>query len=316
MRAPPASPTVWSSPYHAPVLSREVVALLAEAREILDGTLGGGGHAEALLASGAGVTGLDRDADAVAAATERLRAAHEEGRFRALRGNFADVDEIPELAGCRFDGILLDLGVSSHQLDVPERGFSFREGAPLDMRMSSDAPTDAASLLQSADAHELAFIFKEYGDERRAWRLARAIVQRRVTRPFRTSDDLVDAIRSVLGPRSGPPDFARLFQAVRIAVNDELTALERGLPRLRDRLRPGGTFVVIAYHSGEDRIVKHAFRDWSAACSCPPRQPICTCGGRARGALVTRRAVTAGPDEVAANPRARSARLRAWRSAR
>ncbi|HEX8726451.1 MAG TPA: 16S rRNA (cytosine(1402)-N(4))-methyltransferase, partial [Gemmatimonadaceae bacterium] len=162
---------------------------------------------------------------------------------------------------------------------------------------------------------ELAWVFREYGDERRAIRLAREVVRRRANRPFATSDDFVGAIRATLGPQSGPAEFARLFQAVRIAINDELRGLVRALPDLRDRLVANGVFVVIAYHSGEDRIVKHAFRDWSTACTCPPRQPVCTCGGKALGTLVTRRAVQATPAEVAANPRARSARLRAWRAA-
>jgi 16S rRNA (cytosine1402-N4)-methyltransferase len=146
-------------------------------------------------------------------------------------------------------------------------------------------------------------------------RLAREIVRRRGNQPFATSDDLVGAIRGALGPRTGPGDFARLFQAVRIAVNDEIGGLERALDRLRERLHPGGVFVVIAYHSGEDRVVKNAFRDWSAECICPPRQPVCTCRGHALGSLVTKKPVTAGPEEADRNPRARSARLRAWRSA-
>ena len=165
------------------------------------------------------------------------------------------------------------------------------------------------------DEEELARIFREYGDEPRAARLAREIVRRRATRPFATSDDLVGAIRGALGPRTGPPDFARLFQAVRIAVNDELAGLERALPALRDRLAPGGTLAVIAYHSGEDRLVKHAFREWSTDCICPPRHPVCTCGGATRSARpLTRRAIVASPEEIARNPRARSARLRAWRA--
>ena len=157
---------------------------------------------------------------------------------------------------------------------------------------------------------------RRYADEPRAPRLAREIVRRRSNRPMATSDDLVGAIRGALGPRSGPGDFARIFQAIRIAVNDELRGLERALPALRDRLEPGGTFVVIAYHSGEDRIVKDAFREWSRDCICPPRQPFCTCRGRALGELVTRKAESASEEEAARNPRARSARLRAWRSAR
>ena len=155
------------------------------------------------------------------------------------------------------------------------------------MRMGTDAVRDAATLLSTADEMELGAIFREYADERRAMRLAREIVRRRANRAFATSDDLVGAIRGALGPRTGPPDFARLFQAVRIAVNDEIGGLERALDRLRERLQPGGVLVVIAYHSGEDRVVKNAFRDWSASCICPPRQPICTCRGHALGTLVT-----------------------------
>ena len=305
----------WDSSYHAPVLVAEVVALIGGARSVLDGTLGGGGHSLALLESGATVTAVDRDHEAISAAERRLGEYEREGRFTTVLGNYADLDGIPDLDGKRFDGILLDLGVSSHQLDDPARGFSFREGVPLDMRMGTDSEQDAAMLIASADEIELASIFREYADEPRAMRLAREIVRRRANRPFETSDDLVGAIRGALGPRTGPADFARLFQAVRIAVNDEIGGLERALDALRERLVPGGTFVVIAYHSGEDRVVKNAFRDWSAACVCPPRQPVCTCRGHALGALVSRRAVTASVEEAERNPRARSARLRAWRSA-
>ncbi|HEY9479849.1 MAG TPA: 16S rRNA (cytosine(1402)-N(4))-methyltransferase, partial [Gemmatimonadaceae bacterium] len=148
-----------------------------------------------------------------------------------------------------------------------------------------------------------------------AGRLAREIVRRRATRPFRTSDDLVGAIRATLGPRSGPSEFARLFQAVRIAVNRELDVLAAALPALRGHLVESGVIVVISYHSGEDRLVKHAFREWSTACTCPPRQPLCTCGGRALGETLTRKSVTASVEEIETNPRARSARLRAWRAA-
>jgi 16S rRNA (cytosine1402-N4)-methyltransferase len=268
-----------------------------------------------LLEQGARVTALDRDPEAIAAARARLHEYEQASHFRALLGNYADLAAIPELGPARFDGILLDLGVSSHQLDDPRRGFSFREGAPLDMRMGADTPLTAADWLNETPELELLRVFREYGDERRAARLAREVVRRRANRPFAISDDFVGAIRGVLGPRSGPPDFARLFQAVRIEINDELGGLAHALPALRDHLEPGGTMAVIAYHSGEDRIVKGAFRDWSTECVCPPRQPMCTCRGRALGALVTRRSITAAPAEVAENPRARSARLRAWRSA-
>lgn len=314
------SPGGAGTAYHAPVLLREVVDALAGCADVLDGTLGGGGHAAALLEADPGrrVTGVDRDPAALAAAQQRLARDARDGRFRAVAGNHDELDAIPGLAGASFDGILLDLGVSSHQIDEESRGFSFRPGVRLDMRMDAgaDAGPDAAGVLNEADDAELARVFREYGDEPKARRLAREVVRRRQNAPFATSDDLVGAIRAVLGPRSGPAEFARLFQAVRIAVNDELGGLARGLVTLRDRLRPGGVLAVIAYHSGEDRIVKHAFRDWSTGCTCPPRQPICTCGGVARGAVVTRKAVTASDAEVAANPRARSARLRVWRKAR
>ena len=305
----------WASAYHAPVLAKEVADLLRGCAHVLDGTLGGGGHTLLLVKEGARVTALDRDPEAIAAARARLHDYEASSRFRALLGNYADLAGIAELGSARFDGILLDLGVSSHQLDDPRRGFSFREGAPLDMRMGADTPHTAADWLNETPELELLRVFREYGDEPRAPRLAREVVRRRNNRPFAISDDLVGAIRGALGPRSGAPEFARLFQAVRIEINDELVGLSQALPALRDRLEPGGVMAVIAYHSGEDRIVKGAFREWSASCVCPPRQPVCTCRGRPLGELLSRRPITASPGEVQENPRARSARLRAWRSA-
>ncbi|MFN2398235.1 MAG: 16S rRNA (cytosine(1402)-N(4))-methyltransferase RsmH [Gemmatimonadaceae bacterium] len=290
-----------------------VVAVLGDAGAVLDGTLGGGGHSLALLEHGATVTALDRDSQAVDEARKRLRKFCENGQFQALLGNFAEIDDIPSLSGSRFNGILLDLGVSSRQLDDRARGFSFAEGAPLDMRMGDDTAINAADFLNSGTEHDLIRVFREYADERRASRLAREITRRRSNRAFATSDDLVGAIRGALGSRTGPGDFARLFQAVRIEINEELRGLEQALPKLRDRLQPAGIFAAIAYHSGEDRLVKHAFREWSQDCVCPPRQPVCTCRGHALGNNVWRRAITPDPAEQARNPRARSARLRAWR---
>lgn len=315
--------TDWASAYHAPVLAAEVLAFVGDAQAALDGTLGGGGHSEAMLAHGVrSVVGIDRDPAAIATARERLASYESAGRFRTVRGVYSDpevIDEAEKLVlrdaqdDKGFDAVLLDLGVSSRQLDAEDRGFTFREGAPLDMRMDSDAPLDAAGWLNETDEREIARVLKEFGDEPKASRMAREITKRRANRVFNTSDDLVGAIRAVLGPRSGPGDFARIFQAVRIAVNDELSGLAAALPALRDRLTPGGRLIVISYHSGEDRIVKHAFRDWSAACVCPPRQPVCTCRGHALGETLTRKSVVAGDDETRLNPRARSARLRAWR---
>ena len=314
MTAPSHRPGPWDTAYHAPVLAPRILELLADARTVLDGTLGGGGHSAMLLEAGKTVVGLDRDPEALAVARARLAAAEQEGRFRAVEGNYADLDRNDALAGLRFDGILLDLGISSHQIDDTARGFSFREGAPLDMRMG-DAVNTAADLLNESPEHELARVFREYGDEPRAARLAREVVRRRGNREFRTSDDLVGAVRGALGPRTGAPEFARLFQAIRIAVNDELAGLERALPALRGRLTPGGTMAVIAYHSGEDRLVKRSFKEWSRACICPPKQMVCSCRGAPLGETLTRKPVGADEDETARNPRARSARLRAWRRA-
>ncbi|MBK7906655.1 MAG: 16S rRNA (cytosine(1402)-N(4))-methyltransferase RsmH [Gemmatimonadetes bacterium] len=321
----PAPSATYATGWHAPVLVRECCDALAarrteggtglEGAHLLDGTLGGGGHTAALLERGAQVVGIDRDANALEEARGRLAGAVRSGAFEAVEGNHDDIDAILALTDRTFDGILLDLGVSSRQFDEDARGFSFRAGVPLDMRMDPHAEFDAAAFLNDSEEAELARVFKEYGDEPKARRLAGEVVHRRQRQPFATSDDLVGAIRAVLGSRSGAPEFARLFQAVRIAVNDEIGGLARGLVALRDRLAPGGVIAVITYHSGEDRIVKHAFRDWSTACTCPPRQPICNCGGVSLGEVVTKRAITASEGEVAVNPRARSAHLRVWRKA-
>jgi 16S rRNA (cytosine1402-N4)-methyltransferase len=304
--------TRFDSAYHAPVLVDEILDLFAGATRALDCTLGGGGHSAAMLDAGIrSVTGIDRDPAAIAEASVRLRTAIDAGRFSVVHGNYADAERLLAPTA-NFDAILLDLGVSSHQLDDASRGFSFREGAPLGMAMEG-AAASAAEFLNEAPVDELARVFKEYGDEPKAGRLAREIDRRRGHRPFVTSDDLVGAIRAVLGARSGPGDFARLFQAVRIAVNDELGALSRALPVLRDRLAPRGVLAVIAYHSGEDRLVKLAFREWASSCVCPPKLPVCMCRGRPLGALITRKPITASETEVAHNVRARSAHLRAFR---
>src|ERR1700716_1299908 len=204
----------------------EVSALLSGAKEVLDCTLGGGGHSEALLASGSSVVALDRAETAIVEARKLLAPYEASGRFLAIRGNFADLDRVQELAGRRFDGILADLGVSSHQIDADERGFSFRPGALLDMRMDRRSTTTAAELLNTLDEANLSQTSGATGEEPRASRLAREITRRRERKPMHVSDDLVDAIRGAFGARMGPGDFARFFQAIRIAVTDELGALE------------------------------------------------------------------------------------------
>ncbi|OLC98987.1 MAG: 16S rRNA (cytosine(1402)-N(4))-methyltransferase [Gemmatimonadetes bacterium 13_1_40CM_3_70_8] len=277
-------------------------------RRAVDATVGGGGHAALLRELGADVLAVDRDPDAIAAARTRLG----EDGIRYSTGPFGSAKVLGTVAAFRPDRILLDLGVSSHQLDTAERGFTFRPGAPLDMRMAGGRGLTAADLLNTWPVERLAQGFAELADERRAKRLAQVIVKRRGNAPFVTSDDLVNAIREALGPRSGPPDFARLFQALRIVVNQELEQLELGLPALRAALVPGGRMAVITYHSGEDRIVKHTFREWGRRCVCPPGQPVCTCRGRPLGRVLTKRPVRPGAAEVRANPRARSALLRAF----
>jgi 16S rRNA (cytosine1402-N4)-methyltransferase len=301
-----ADPT---TPVHVPVLLGPVLAAAEGARRAVDATLGDGGHAEALRRAGAEVLGIDRDGAAIAVSRRRLG---DEG-MQYLQASYASPEALAATAAFRPDFILLDLGVSSRQLDEAERGFTFRPGAPLDMRMGGTG-RPAAEFLNQAGETELARVFADYGDERHARRLAREIVRRRARQPFATSDDLVNAVRATLGPRSGPSEFARLFQAVRIEVNDELTGLGRALPAFRDALAPGGRLAVITYHSGEDRLVKLAFREWASACICPPRQPVCTCRGRPLGQLVPRKPIVPDADEIMANPRARSAHLRIFQA--
>jgi 16S rRNA (cytosine1402-N4)-methyltransferase len=301
--------------FHAAVMVREVLGYLNPERGGLyfDGTLGAGGHSEAILSSSATarVIGVDQDPEAHEVASRRLARFGE--RVEQVRANFADA---AERVSEPLAGALLDLGVSSHQIDAESRGFSFRRGVALDMRMDpTSGGRTAADLLNELPERELADIFYQFGEERRSRRLAAEIVRRRTSSPFSTSDDLVAAMHRALGPRLDTQDRARIFQALRIAVNAELAVLERALETLRERLAASGVFVVVAYHSLEDRIVKERFREWSRACVCPPELPICRCRGRALGETLTRKPVRPGRAEIEANPRSRSALLRAWRKA-
>ena len=305
-----------SIPYHIPVLSAAVQTWAAGSQRAVDATLGGGGHAMILQGLGIRVLGIDRDPEALAAARQRLGT----DRIEYLEASFAAPAALAAIQSFHPDRILLDLGVSSHQIDVAERGFTFRPGAPLDMRMEGLGARDkgqgitARDILNSWSVERLTTVFSDYADERRGRTLAKEIVRRRLNAPFTISDDFVNAIRAVLGPRSGPPDFARLFQALRIAVNEEIESLSAALPQFRDALEPGGLLGVITYHSGEDRIVKHAFREWSRDCICPPRQPVCTCRGQALGRVLTKKPVVPEASEVSDNPRARSAQFRGFES--
>jgi 16S rRNA (cytosine1402-N4)-methyltransferase len=304
-------------PDHVPVLADEVRDLLGlqPGQTVIDATFGGGGHARALCADLAGegrLIAIDRDPDARAEFERFRRECRVPCRF--LRGDFATV--IGQLAqnGLEADAILLDLGVSSMQIDRPERGFSYAVDAPLDMRMDPAEPRSARDLVNEADERELADIFRRYGEERFARPIARAIVRRRAERPFDRTSDLVETIRAAIpAPRrfgDGHP-AKRVFQALRIAVNHELDSLERVLPDAVSLLRPGGRIAVISFHSLEDRIVKRFFAGQARGCVCPPDFPVCVCGREPTLRLLARKAVRPSPAEVAANARSGSARLRA-----
>ena len=304
--------------FHDPALVQEVVEFMAPSGDgiYLDGTVGGGGHTAALLkeCSSCRIIAVDRDPDALKAAKATL--APHGTRVRFIQCRFDEVLRSANLSE-PLAGVLLDLGVSSHQLDSDARGFAFRAGVELDMRMDAtraDTPS-AAQVLNSEGEEALARIFQEYGEEPRSRRLARAVVERRASTPFRTSDDLVAVLYRTLGRAPRAKEKARIFQALRIAVNEELARLERGLMEIREAMAPNARIVVISYHSLEDRLVKNAFRDWSRSCVCPPGMPVCTCRGEALGSVLTRKAVRPSDLEVRRNPRARSARLRAWRKA-
>jgi 16S rRNA (cytosine1402-N4)-methyltransferase len=300
---------------HRPVLLQEVLATLRPENGgvFVDATLGLGGHAEALLGAGERITvvGIDADPDALRIARQRLASFGD--RLVTVEGRYEDIAaHLDRLGIARVDGVLADLGVSSMQLDLGERGFSFQRDGPLDMRMSRSGPT-AADLVNTSEQRELARIFREYGEERMASRIARTIVEARSREPIATTLQLRDAVVKATGPRhqERKDPATRVFQALRIATNKELVDLERFLDDAIARLALGSRLTVLAYHSLEDRIVKGAFARHTAGCTCPPSFPICVCSRRRVIELVTRKPVRPSLAEIRDNPRSRSARLRA-----
>jgi len=303
--------------YHTPVLRKEV----AEALQLkpggvyVDGTVGGGGHALEILeniAPDGVLIGIDLDGDALAASEDRLKAFG--SRKILVKGNFADIDKILSSLGVgQVDGILFDLGVSSHQLDTPDRGFSFSLDAPLDMRMDKSRGLNAYDLVNTLSSKDLERIIRDYGEEVMAGRIAKAITAKRKAAPIQTTAELAALIYQMVPPAVRYKKIhpaTKTFQAVRIAVNDELANLHKAIAHSVEALKTGGRISIISFHSLEDRIVKDAFRSWEKGCICPPDFPFCTCGRKQKLRLIGRKPVTAAADEIESNPRARSAKLR------
>ncbi len=300
---------------HVSVLSREVAEWLrpGPGKRYLDGTLGGGGHTEEILIRSSPdgqVLGLDRDDEAIAAASQRLRRFG--GRLVARQASFADAQDIlAEIGWGGVDGVVLDLGISSHQIDTPERGFSFRSDTPLDMRMDRRQSLDAQEIINTFSADDLERIFRDYGEEPDARRIARVIVDQRRRAPIHMTEELAKIIEGVKrGRRRDHHPATQVFQALRIAVNQELQHLEKFMEAGFEALLPRGRMAIIAFHSLEDRIVKRAFRKWSRSCLCPPRVLRCQCGWTQKANLLTKRPIVPSASETQRNPRARSAKLR------
>lgn len=304
---------------HKPIMLEACIRLLAIRPEgtYVDMTLGGAGHSVEILRSlGAGglLIGIDQDENAIRAASERLAAVETEAAFAIQRTNFENLrDVLKEQKRSACDGVLMDLGVSSHQLDEGERGFSYQQDAPLDMRMDRRGPLTARDIVNEWPHGELARILREYGEEKWAARIASFLVKARQAHPIETTGQLVDVIKAAVpaaARREGPHPAKRSFQAIRIAVNRELEVLERALDEAIDLLAPGGRLVVITFHSLEDRIVKRSMHRRVDGCTCPPDLPVCACGFKPSLRLVTRKPIEADEAELLDNPRARSAKVR------
>ena len=302
---------------HYSVLKNEAIEALniKENGIYVDCTAGGGGHSLEILkrlSPEGRLFCIDRDDAALKACAERLK--DYEGRFCTVKSNFSDVGEVLKNEGIgRIDGALLDLGVSSYQLDTPERGFSYHEDAPLDMRMDTAAALTAGQVVNQYSQEALKGIIQDYGEERYAARIAGAIVKARQQKPIESTLELAQIVKNAIpaaNRREGPHPARRTFQALRIAVNGELDGLDQAIVKAHDLLKPRGRMAVITFQSLEDRIVKNAFRQFEHPCTCDPRAPICTCGKRPTARILTKKPLIAGPEELEANPRARSAKLR------
>lgn len=305
---------------HKSVLFDETIEDLAIRPEgiYVDGTLGGGGHSFGIaqrLTEGGRLIGIDRDEDAIAAATERLRPYAD--RVTLIRGNYEDTVRIvkEDLGIPGIDGMLLDLGVSSYQFDEAERGFSYREEAPLDMRMDRRDEKSAYEVVNDYPESELYRIIRDYGEDRFAKNIAKHIAAERAKKPIRTTTELAGIIKQAIPARcreGGGHPAKRTFQAIRIEVNRELDILRDSLEGLIDLLNPGGRLCIITFHSLEDRIVKSAFRKAEDPCICPPDFPVCVCGRKSKGKIITRKPIVSGEQELRENPRAHSAKLRVF----
>ena len=305
--------------HHISVLPRETIDSLNIRPDgiYVDGTLGGGGHASLIavkLGEGGRLIGIDQDADAIRAAGERLKPFGD--KVTVVRDNYVNLPTVLDNLGIpRADGIYLDLGVSSYQLDNAERGFSYMEDAPLDMRMDRRSARTAADLVNEESEAELARIVRVYGEDRFSNQIARRIVETRAKKPIETTGELAALVKRVIPMRlqkTGGHPAMRTFQALRIALNGELTVLEQAIDEMILRLQPGGRLSIITFHSLEDRIVKEGFRRNASPCTCPPDFPICVCGKKSRGRVVTGKPIVPTAEEVAANPRSRSAKLRVF----
>lgn len=296
---------------HIPVLLNEVIRLLITDTSgvYVDCTLGGGGHAKAILqniSSDGKLIGIDRDDDALLAAQKNLGDYSPNTEF--IKGNFSELKFL--LPNQSYSGFLFDLGVSSHHIDTAERGFSFQTDGPLDMRMNRSMDLTAEYIVNSWEYEELWKIFKRYGEERYSKKIARTLIAERQKSPIKTTGQLAEVINGITPPHKRKKTLARIFQALRIAVNDELEILEQSIKDAVDLLEIGGRIIIISYHSLEDRIAKHTFRELVKGCTCPPNFPKCVCGKEPTLRLINKKIITPTKEEIDANPRARSAKLR------